>query len=274
MNIVVAILVLGILGAVFGLILAVASKVFEVKTDPRLDEIIEALPGANCGGCGYAGCADCAAHILNGTAPVNACPVGGAASTKRIGAVLGVTTTETQRMVAFVRCSGGASAKKRYRYVGVQDCTAALKVGGGPLECAYGCLGFGSCVAACKFDAIHIGPSGSALVDHDKCTGCLACVAACPRKLIVAIPAVADVVVPCASEDKGAVARNMCAVSCIGCKLCEKNCPTGAITVVNNCARIDYSKCTSCGTCITKCPRKLIRDATGKVMVMAAAAGE
>ena len=270
-NIVFAVLVLGILGAVFGLVLAIASKVFAVKTDPRLPEIIEALPGANCGGCGFAGCSDCAGHILAGKAPINACPVGGATSAGKIGKIMGVEAVETERMVAFVRCNGGTNAKKKFEYRGVQDCTGALKVGAGPLECSYGCLGFGSCVQACQFDAMHINDHGVAEVDVDKCTDCLKCAAACPRHLIISKPAADPVVVPCSSQDKGVAAKAVCDVSCIACKLCEKNCPTGAITVVDNCAQIDYSKCTSCGTCIAKCPRKLILDLSGKIVAVPAA---
>lgn len=265
-NIVLAILVLGILGIVFGLILAIASKVFAVKTDPRLPEIIDALPGANCGGCGYAGCSDCAAHILSGEAPVNACPVGGADSANKIAAILGVEATESEKMVAFVRCNGGTNAKKKFEYKGVTDCVGALKVGGGPLECTSGCLGMGTCVQACGFDAIHINDHGVAEVDRTKCTNCLKCAEACPQNLIISVPAKKPIIVPCNNKDKGVVAKNACDVSCIACRLCEKNCPTGAITVVDNVAQIDYSKCTNCGTCVTKCPRKLIIDLSGRVV--------
>lgn len=272
MNILYAILVLGILGAVFGLVLAVASKVFEVKTDPRLPEILDHLAGANCGGCGYPGCAGCASAILEGKAPVSACAPAGAENAAAIATIMGVEAPSGERMVAFVKCNGGTNAKKRYEYVGVQDCTGALKVGGGPLDCTYGCLGFGSCVKACQFGAMSIGPNGTAVVDRDKCTDCMACAAACPRHLIISVPAASEIIVPCSSKDKGVAAKNACDVSCIGCKLCEKNCPAGAITVVDNCAVIDYSKCTNCGTCVAKCPRKLIVDVTGKVHVVPAPA--
>ena len=227
-----AVLVLGVLGCLFGGLLAVASRIFAVERDPRADEIHAILPGANCGGCGFAGCAACAAAIAAGDAPVNACPVCSGEQTSAIAAIMGVEVTAGERKVAFVKCAGGNRSNKKYEYIGIEDCVGAMKVAGnGPLECAYGCLGFGNCVKACAFDAIHINEIGVAEVDRDKCTS---------------------------SKDKGAVARNNCAVSCIGCRLCEKNCPTGAITVTDNVASIDYSKCTSCGTCVTKCPRKVI----------------
>lgn len=259
-NILSAVAVLSILGAVFALILAVASKVFEVKTDPRLAEILDALPGANCGGCGYPGCAGCAAAILAGQAPVNACPSNTGEKTTRIAAIMGVKVMAEERKVAFVRCAGGDRAGHKFeKYIGVADCVAAMKVAGnGPLDCAFGCLGMGSCVAACKFDAIHINQHGVAEVDRDKCTHCMQCAAACPRKLITDVPFSADVMTPCANQEKGASAKAHCAVSCIGCRLCERNCPTGAIKVTDNLAAIDYTKCTGCGTCVEKCPRKLL----------------
>lgn len=258
MNIVYAVLVLTIMGAVFGLLLAVASKVFAVKTDPRLPEIVDALPGANCGGCGFAGCSDCAGHILDGSAPINACPVGGAASAEKIAAIMGVEVTESEKMVAFVRCNGGTNAKKRYEYKGVQDCLAATKVAGGPLDCSFGCLGFGSCVSACQFGAMTIGPNGSAVVDPDLCTNCMACAAACPRKLITSVPAKSKVHVECANKDKGVVAKSVCAASCIGCGLCQKECKFDAIHVVDGVAVIDYAKCKGCKLCTKVCPRDAI----------------
>jgi len=269
MNILYAVLILGFLGGVFGLVLAVASKIFEVKRDPRLELILDCLPGANCGGCGYPGCACCAEAILSGKAPVNACPSCSGLQTKRIAAIMGVEIRPQERRVAYVRCAGGDRAGRKFaRYAGLQDCVAAMKVSGnGILDCAYGCLGLGTCVEACKFDAIHINAHGVAVVDPEKCTHCMQCADACPRGVIADVPYAADILVSCANRDKGSKAKSLCAVSCIGCRLCEKSCPAGAITVTDNHAVIDYDKCTSCGACAAKWPRKLITDihATGRV---------
>jgi len=257
-NIVIAILVLGIMGGVFGLILAIASQVFAVKTDPRMEEILGHLAGANCGGCGYAGCADCAAHILAGTAPVNSCAPGGAENAAAIAKIMGVEVQQTEKMVAFVRCNGGTNAVKRFEYKGVHDCVGATKVAAGPLDCTFGCLGFGSCVEACKFDAMHIGPNGVALVNPEKCTDCRACVAACPRHLITPVPYASKVHVACFNKDKGKAAMSVCANSCIACGLCEKNCSFDAIHVIDGVAVIDYAKCKACKICTKVCPRNAI----------------
>ena len=256
-----AVLVLGVLGLVFGGGLAVASKVFEVKKDPRVEEIRATLPGANCGGCGFAGCDACATAIASGAAPVNACPVCSGEQTTHIAAIMGVEVEAAERRVAFVKCAGGNRSNKKYEYIGIEDCVGAMKIAGnGPLECAYGCLGFGSCVKACAFGALSINEYGVAEVDREKCTLCRKCMAACPRHLIIEVPYAADVMMRCSSKDKGAVSKKNCAVSCIGCKLCEKNCPSDAIHVVDSVAVIDYTKCTSCGTCVTKCPRKVLMN--------------
>ena len=188
MNILYAVIVLGVLAIVFGLILAVAAKVFEVEVDPRLPEIQAALAGANCGGCGYPGCGGCAEAILAGKAPITACAPAGAEGAAKIAAIMGMAAPTGDKMVAHVLCNGGCNAKDNFEYRGVTDCLAATKVcGGNSKACRYGCFGFGSCVAACKFDAIHV-ENGVAVVDKEKCTNCGACREACPHHLIVEVP--------------------------------------------------------------------------------------
>ena len=257
-NVIYAVAVLGILGAVFGLVLAVASKVFEVKKDPREEEVLSHLAGANCGGCGFPGCAGCAAAIVAGEAPVNACAPAGAENAAAIAKIMGQAAPSGEREVAYVRCNGGVNAKKRYEYIGVHDCISATKVAAGPLDCAFGCLGFGSCVSACQFGAMSIGPNGTAVVDPEKCTDCMACAAACPRHLIVSVPASKKVHVACANQDKGKAAMEVCSNSCIGCGLCQRECKKDAIHVVNGVAVIDYDKCVGCKLCTKVCPRDAI----------------
>ena len=269
-DILIAIGILGGLGLIFGLVLAAASKVFYVETDPRLDQLNECLPGANCGGCGYAGCGGYAEAVLNGEAPIGKCASGGNECAQAMAAIMGVKAEAVTRKVALVRCSGEkrydssgnlvAGAKLKAEYEGFMDCIAASKIGGnGPLSCKFGCLGFGTCTKACKYDAISI-VNGVAKVNEDRCVGCMACAAACPRNLIVPVEPNRNVVIACASLAKGAVTTRGCTVGCIGCGLCKKICPKDAITIEKNLAVIDYSKCDNCGLCATVCPKKLIKD--------------
>ena len=246
------------LGVALGILLAVASRVFAVKTDERVGQIAETLPGANCGGCGYSGCAALAEAIVKGEAPANACRAGGEACAARIGEIMGVAVHAQTPVRARVLCSGSCGrAKAKCVCEGVQDCFAADRMCGGGKLCPDGCMGFGSCVAACRYDALHV-VDGVATVDPARCTGCGACAQICPRHLIVLVPVTARYCVVCSSHESGAQTRAACDAGCIGCRICEKNCPADAIHVVNNCAVIDYDRCTSCGLCASKCPRKVI----------------
>lgn len=251
------------LGLIFGLILAIASKVFAVEVDERAAQITDALPGANCGGCGYPGCAELAKAIAEGKAPLTACAAGGSASASKIAEIMGQKIDEKPvRMRAQVMCSGtGSLSKRKYIYAGAHDCIAAAKLGGGDRECPNGCTGLGSCIKACKFGAISVIDS-VAVVDYKKCEGCGACVHACPKNIIKLIPFDSAHWVGCMSVDKGVLTRKYCDAGCIACHICEKICPTGAISVNDFKASIDYTKCIDCGKCVEKCPRHIIWSAS------------
>lgn len=266
-NVIYAIVILGGLAIVFGLVLGIASKVFAVEVDEREEAITGVLPGANCGGCGYAGCGGYAAAVVKGKAPINACAPGGAAVAEQIGEIMGIKAEMGARKIAQVLCTGGGYDKTRYDYVGLNSCLAISRVSSGPLECSYGCLGGGDCVEACKFDAIHI-INNVAKVDFDDCVACGACVTACPKHIIQMVPLNAKkyTELPCSSHDKGPITRHACDNGCIGCKLCVKACPKeGAIVVEDFLAKINYDICIGCGLCSRACPRKLI-TIDGKVL--------
>ena len=262
MSILFPVLSIGGMGVVFGACLGVASEVFKVEEDPRIGEILGVLPGANCGGCGFPGCGGCAGAIVAGTAPVNACPVGGAACAEKIGAIMGIEASASEPVAAFVKCGGTCEkAKDKYEYFGIDDCNFAVQLaGGGSKSCSYGCLGLGSCKKACAFGAIEI-VDGIAVVDKDKCVACGKCVSACPKHIIELLPAKKKVKVQCSSKDLGKNVIPNCSVGCIACKICEKNCPFDAIHVIDNLAVIDYDKCKACGICANKCPKGVL---TGK----------
>lgn len=261
MEIIITVAVFAFLGAFFGGALAVASKIFEIKVDERVPEIIEALPGANCGGCGYSGCAALAEAIVAGDAKPEACTVGGNDAAKKIGEIMGVEVKEVKRMRAQVMCSGmGGAAKLKYVYSGAKDCISAANLGGGDKLCPNGCIGLGTCVSSCSFGAISV-LDGVAVVDYHKCGGCGACVASCPKNIIKLIPFDARHWVGCMSVENGVNTKKQCDAGCISCRLCEKVCEVGAITVNDFVASIDYEKCIDCGKCVDRCPRKIIWSA-------------
>jgi electron transport complex protein RnfB len=254
-----AVITLGTLGLIFGVGLAIASKRFAVQVDARLEKIHGLLPGSNCGACGGAGCFGFAEGLLNGKFELSACRVSEEAVKEKIAHLLGRQLEKKVKRIAHLHCNGGLRVKDRFIYEGLEDCVAANLVLGGQKECTFGCLGFGTCVKACPFDAIRMSQErGLSVVDVQKCRACNKCVLACPKKLFTLIPVSGKVYVACSSHDSGKDTRAACAVGCIACKLCEKACKFDAIHVVDNLAAIDYNKCTSCGECVKACPMKTI----------------
>lgn len=258
-GILMATLVVSLIGIFTGLFLGIAGIKFEVKVDEKEEAVLAALPGNNCGGCGYAGCSGLAVAIVNGEAETNACPVGGEAVSKKISEILGVAAQKLEHQVAYVHCQGTCSnTQNDYDYYGIHDCRMMEFVpNGGPKSCNSGCLGFGTCAQVCPFDAIEV-RDGVAVVNKDKCKACGKCIELCPKHLISMIPYEATHAVACSSVDKGPVTMKACSVGCIGCGICVKSCPQDAIKVENFHAIIDYDKCISCGVCAEKCPKNSI----------------
>ena len=258
-TILLSILVLGVLGALFGALLAFASKIFHVEVDPKQAAVREALAGANCGGCGYPGCDGYAAAVARGEAPCNRCVAGGAETAARVAEIMGVSNDAAEKMVAFVPCSGGAgNAEMRFNYNGPQDCQAAMLFGGKSNKlCTFACIGLGNCARACQFGAMHI-VDGVAKVDRSKCVGCGACVDVCPKSIVKLIPESQKIMPACSNKDKGAAVMKFCSVGCIGCMKCQRECPAEAIKVTEFLAQVDPSKCVQCGHCADICPRHII----------------
>lgn len=258
-GILISALLIGGTGVFIGVFLGIAGKKFAVEVNEKELAVREALPGNNCGGCGFPGCDGLAKAIAAGEAPVNACPVGGDPVGKEIAAIMGESMTEGRKMVAFVRCSGDCDkTSNKYIYDGIKECSMMPYVpSGGPKSCRFGCTGYGTCVKVCPFDAIHV-VNGVAVVAVEKCKACKKCIAVCPKHLIELVPYDAVSRVACNTPEKGKDVMKACEIGCISCKKCEKNCPEGAITVMNNTPVIDYAKCTNCGKCKEDCPRKCI----------------
>ena len=258
MKILIPVIILGAMGAVFGVLLGICAKAFRVKKDERIEKIAELLAGANCGGCGYPGCSAYAEALCQGVANISDCPGTKPENKEKIAEILGVSVGESVPMVATVMCSGTCSnVVLNHHYEGITDCVAAARYGGSDKACPYGCIGFGSCAQVCKFGAITM-ENDIAVIDRDKCVACGACIDICPHNVIKLVEKKQRTFVKCVSKDKGASLKNICSAGCIGCKICEKNCPKDAIHVVDNLAVIDYEKCVNCGICASKCPKKII----------------
>ncbi|MBE6286920.1 MAG: Fe-S cluster domain-containing protein [Mediterranea massiliensis] len=262
MNVIlIAVISLGAIALILAAILYAASKKFAVYEDPRIAQVSEVLPQANCGGCGYPGCSGFAdACVKAGSLEGKLCPVGGQATMEKIAEILGLAAEASEPKVAVVRCNGTCENRPRLnKYDSAKSCAIAAALYGGETGCSFGCLGCGDCVAACQFGAIKMNPeTGIPEVDESKCTACGACVKACPKNIIeirLAGKKSRRIYVQCVNKDKGAVARKACKVACIGCGKCVKVCPFEAITLENNLAYIDYNKCKSCRKCEEACPQ-------------------
>lgn len=261
--ILIAVLVLGAIALVAAVILYIVSKKFAVQEDPRIAQVVEILPGANCGGCGFAGCGGLAEALVKGADAGSIegirCPVGGDPVMGEVADLLGMAVANTEPMVAVVRCNGTCTNRPRIaEYDGLRTCQAMNANGSGETGCGFGCLGCGDCTKACAFDAIHMNPeTGLPEVDEEKCTSCGACTKACPRHIIELRkkgPKGRRVYVQCVNKDKGAVARKSCTAACIGCGKCQKVCKFDAITIENNLSYIDFNKCRMCTKCVDECP--------------------
>ncbi len=260
-----SIITLGVLGLMYGLGLAFASKKFHVDVDPKIEKIIEALPSANCGACGFPGCAAYAEAVALNDEEINKCAPGGDDVIKNIADIMGKKASSAERKVAVIHCQSGGNTNTslRYNYEGIETCKAAVLISSGPNLCNFGCVFQNDCIAACQFDAIHLDENGMRIIDNEKCTGCGACVKACPRNLIELVPISKEVHILCMSHDKGVEAKKRCGnkTACISCGICVRKCPVNAIEMQDNLAVIDYEKCIVCGLCAKACPTKAITDA-------------
>lgn len=254
-----SVLSLTVLGAVFGFGLAIAAKKLAVKKDERIALIEAELPGVNCGGCGFPGCAGFAGALVEGKADPADCAPGGAETAARVARILGTEVAERTPMVAFAGCRGGDRVAPSVDYRGLRTCTAAALLSENLRVCPYGCIGLGTCADVCPFDALHM-VDGFAEVDEAACTGCGKCVSACPKNLIYLVPRPKKVRVACSSHGKGKAVKSVCPVGCIGCGICAKNCPVNCIEIVENLAVINHEDCINCGICAAKCPTKSIVD--------------
>ncbi len=251
-------LIIGAIGLFFGAVLAIASIIFKVEKDERIEKVNEVLPGANCGGCGFAGCSAFAQAIVKNGAPVTSCNLMTKEKALLIGEIMGIEIGEVVPKFASVKCNGSCdSCQNKCEIFGIDDCVTAASLGTGPKNCEYGCIGLGSCVKVCEENGISI-INGIANINAENCIGCGNCVNICPKNIIELLPRKRTAIVKCMSKDKGVAVKNYCEAGCIGCKICENKCPKQAITVTDNLAVINYDLCVGCGICAKECPRGVI----------------
>ncbi len=256
--ILIPIAILGGMGFVFAVGLAYASKRFAVEIDPRVEAVEEALAGINCGACGYAGCKGYAEAIVAGEEGIDLCAPGGADTLRGVADVMGIEATEVTPKVAVAQCQGGhEEAQTKFTYYGLEDCRAAQMVGAGFKSCTYGCLGLGSCAAACPFDAITMSENGLPVVDEEKCTACGICVTTCPRDIMALTPMTQGVYLGCINKDRGRGVKEMCQVGCIACRLCVRKNPEGedGIAMGENLPIVNYENLTSWPEANEVCPQ-------------------
>lgn len=250
-------LILLVLAMLFAIALAYLGKKLAVSRDERIDQVRDCLSGANCGACGYAGCDGFATALVEGKAELSSCNATSKEKKEEIAEILGLTDTGEATKVV-VCCHGGQDAKDKYDYVGYGDCRSMELLAGGRKQCAWGCLGTGSCVDACQHHAVTVKQKGYSEVSLSKCISCGRCISVCPKKIIKRIPASATYYVACSNHQKGKEVRELCTKGCIACGICVKQCEVGAISIVDNLATIDYTKCINCGKCAAKCPQRCI----------------
>lgn len=251
--------IVAILAVLFAALIVLVSKLCAVEKNETAEKIQELLAGANCGGCGYAGCADFAKALAEGRAEVKSCGPTPNENKATIAEILGQPFAAEEKKVAAVHCAGGAISLDKYKYVGNEGCVIQSTFMGGKKVCPQGCLGGGTCESKCPYHAIAV-KNGVAVVDNSLCEACGLCVNSCPKHIIDYVPVSAKVYVACSTTCRGKEVMTTCKSGCIGCGLCAKNCPEHAITMVDNLPVIDYSKCSGCKTCVLKCPRKCIKE--------------
>ena len=256
-NLLIILAIVAAIAVIFAVLIVTVSKLCMIKEDSKTEEIKDCLANANCGGCGYAGCADFAKALAEGKATLDACGPTSKEGKKRISEILGIEYSDSKEIAAKTHCSGGKECIDLFGYVGNQTCYAMYSFGGGNKGCIFGCLGGGDCVKACEYGAITM-KNGVSVINKDLCVACGKCVKACPKHIIELIPKDAAIYIACSSEHRGKDVMNVCKKGCIGCGICTKNCPENAIIMEDNLPKVDYSKCTGCFTCVEKCPRKCI----------------
>lgn len=256
----IAVATMGGLGAFFAGALALADKKLRVEENPLIGQVNEVLPGANCGGCGFAGCYDFAVNVVEGKAKVNGCPVGGAETSGAVAIIMGVEEGLVEKMIPVVLCRGGNDevVKKITDYHGPLSCAAMDLVSGGDKMCFYGCLGGGDCVQACPFDAMFMNSNGLPEVIKEVCTGCGICAKACPRSVIEMHPISRSVYVYCKNHDDPKTAKSVCSVSCVGCGICARK-SDGGVVMENNLAVINYELLDESKVPFDKCQTEAIR---------------